>query len=151
MSKKEIKGAEGGASSAAMGNSVTLNCSFDLQSLSPSYGGQNIFNVVIVSYATLRSALASHATSADDLVAVAALNNLADSSGSRGCEIPVEQARMGFAGPGSGINDAVVLKPEAEAPAPIRMLTWAGVELLHERGDCLHGGSDFGDCHPGLA
>jgi len=75
-------------------NACTLNCSFDLQSINPSFSGENFFTPVTVSYASLRSALQSHATSPDDLAAVAALANLPDPSGGNGFEVPSE--KQGF-------------------------------------------------------
>jgi hypothetical protein len=92
-------------------NAVTLTCSFNVASLNPAYSGENSFSPVGVSYSQLRSALASHATSADQLAAAAALANLADPSGGRGFEISVGEARiLGLAGPGTGaVDDSVVL------------------------------------------
>jgi hypothetical protein len=91
-------------------NNCTISCSFDLQSLNPAYGGENSFNPVVVSYAQLRGALQSHATTADQLAAAAALNNLADPSGGSGFYVSAGEARiLGLAGPGSGVDDSVVL------------------------------------------
>jgi hypothetical protein len=64
-------------------NSCTISCSFNLESLSPAYGGENSFDPFVASYAQLRSALQSHATTADQLAAAAALNKLADPSGGK--------------------------------------------------------------------
>ena len=56
------------------------------------------------------NALQSHATSADDLAAVAALRNLPDPSGGKGFEVSLGEARaLGLVGAGSGIDDAVTL------------------------------------------
>ncbi len=93
-------------------NSVTVNCSFDLQSLNPSFSGENSFNVVSVSYATLVNALASHVTSTEQAAAVASLQHLSDPSHGAGFIIPDGEARiLGLAGGPSGgtIDDAVVL------------------------------------------
>ena len=91
-------------------NACTINCSFDLQQLNPAFSGQNNFSPIIVSYAALRAALTTHATSPDDLAAVAALATLSDPSGGQGFEVPLGEARiLGLAGPGSGVDDAVVL------------------------------------------
>jgi hypothetical protein len=51
-------------------NACTINCSFDLQQLNPSFSGQNSFSPITVSYAALCAALTSHATSPDDVAAV---------------------------------------------------------------------------------
>ena len=91
-------------------NSCTINCSFDLQALNHAYSGENSFSPITVSYSSLVTALHNHATTSDDLAAVAALANLSDPSGGRGFEVPIGEARiLGLAGPGSGIDDAVVL------------------------------------------
>jgi hypothetical protein len=91
-------------------NACTINCSFDLQQLNPAYSGQNSFSPITVSYASLRAALTSHATSPDDVAAVNALANLSDPSGGQGFSVPIGEARiLGLAGAGSGIDDAVVL------------------------------------------
>jgi len=91
-------------------NSCTISCSFDLQSLGPGFISINNYNTIEESYAQLRSALQSHATSPDQLAAVAALNNLADPSGGAGFNIPLGEARiLGLTGPASGIDDSIVL------------------------------------------
>jgi hypothetical protein len=83
-------------------NSCTINCSFDLQSLSPGVSGQNSFNAVSVSYSTFVNALASHATSADDFGAVASLQRLSDPTGGHGVELSLGEARiLGLAGAGT--------------------------------------------------
>ena len=91
-------------------NICTISRSFDLQSLNPAYGGENSFNPIVVSYAQLSDALQSHATTADQLAAAAALNNLADPSGGRGFYVSAGEARiLGLAGSSSGVDDSVVL------------------------------------------
>jgi hypothetical protein len=90
-------------------NAVTLNCSFDLQSIGPSFAGSNTYDPINVSYATLKAALGSHATSSAGRAAAASLPT-DDPSGGRGFAIAVGEARiLGLAGAGSGIDDAIVL------------------------------------------
>jgi hypothetical protein len=91
-------------------NSCTISCSFDLQSQGPAFISTNTYYPVLVSYAQLLSAMQSHATTPDQLAAVAALSNLADPSGGAGFNVPVGEARiLGLAGPGSGVDDSIVL------------------------------------------
>jgi hypothetical protein len=91
-------------------NSATINASFDLQSLSPSFAGENSFTYVTVSYAQLVGALASHATSADDRAAVAALQALPDPSGGQAFAVPLGEANvLGLYGAYSGTYDNVIL------------------------------------------
>jgi hypothetical protein len=91
-------------------NSCTIRCSFDLQSLSAGVSGENSFYAVAASYSTFVNALASHATSADDLATVAALQRLSDPTGGHGVELSLGEARvLGLAGPGTSIDDYVVL------------------------------------------
>jgi hypothetical protein len=94
-------------------NAVTLNVSFDAQPLPLSVAGENSFSssaVHHVSYAVLSSALRTHATSADDVAAVAALP-AADPTQGQGFTVPVGMARiLGLAGPGNGgIDDSITL------------------------------------------
>jgi len=91
-----------------------------LQSINPSFSGENFFTPVTVSYASLRSALQSHATSPDDLAAVAALANLPDPSGGNDLKCPSRSKDFRAAGPGSGTDDSVVLNTvywTAQGPA----------------------------------
>jgi hypothetical protein len=91
-------------------NACTINCSFDLQALNHAFSGENSFSPITVSYSSLVNALRSHATTLDDLAAVASLSHLSDPSGGVGFEVPIGEARiLGLAGAGSGIDDAVVL------------------------------------------
>jgi hypothetical protein len=90
-------------------NSVTLNCSFDLQSLSPSFAGSNTYDPVNVSYAALKAALELHATTTVGRAAAASLPTV-DPSAGRGFAVAVGEARiLGLAGAGSGIDDAITL------------------------------------------
>jgi hypothetical protein len=91
-------------------NSCTISCSFDLQSMGPTFISTNTYYPVLVSYAQLVGAMQSHATTPDQLAAVAALNRLADPSGGAGFDVPVGEARiLGLAGAGSGVDDSIVL------------------------------------------
>jgi hypothetical protein len=62
-------------------NSVTLYMNFGLQSLGPNFASENSFYITQVSYSALKSALASHATTADDAAAVASLPSTDPSGG----------------------------------------------------------------------
>ncbi len=97
-------------------NAVTIRVNFGFQSLGSGIGAQNkFFNTTTVSYAQLSSALISHATSFDDIVAGNALPATAPSNGNSssattGFLIPAGLARvLGFEGPSSSLDDSVVL------------------------------------------
>jgi Ca2+-binding RTX toxin-like protein len=93
-------------------NSVTVGVSFDLQSLGSTFSAQNTFGSVPVSYATLSAALRSHATTADDLLAVNGLP-AADPSNGAGFSIPTSEARiLGLAAQSNSIDDKVVLNSD---------------------------------------
>ncbi len=91
-------------------NTVTLNMSFNLAPLSSAFSGQNSFyNLDHVSYATLAGALRAHATTADQLAAVASLP-ATDPSGGAGFTLPAGMAEiLGLHGPDSTTDDSVVL------------------------------------------
>ncbi len=91
-------------------NACTINCSFDLQSLNHAYSGENSFSPITVSYSSFVTALRNHATTSDDLAAVASLANLSDPSHGAEVMVPIGEAKiLGLAGAGSSIDDAVVL------------------------------------------
>ena len=93
-------------------NSVTVGISFDTQALGSSFAGQNSFSNMAVSYATLTAALTSHATTADDLLAVNGLP-AADPSNGAGFSIPTTEARiLGLAAQSNTIDDKVVLNSD---------------------------------------
>jgi hypothetical protein len=90
-------------------NAVTLNVSFDAQPLGPGYAGSNEYSPAHVSYTVLKSALQSHATTADDLAAVNSLPGTDPSRGA-GFDVAIGMARiLGLAGAGSTIDDKVTL------------------------------------------
>jgi hypothetical protein len=91
-------------------NAVTINMNFDLKSMSNIYSASNNFyNVATVSYATLKSALQSHATTADDTAAVNSLPS-ADPSKGQGFHVTAGMARiLGFEGASSSLDDDVAL------------------------------------------
>jgi hypothetical protein len=104
-------------------NSCTITCSFDLQSLNPAYSGENSFYATAGSYSTFVNALSSHATSADQLAAVAALEKLPDPTGGAGVELALGEARiLGLAGPPSSgsIDDSVVLNSYYWTPSALQ-------------------------------
>jgi len=97
-------------------NAVTINVSFDFGPLSGGFiAFNNFFNTQTVSYTTLKNALTSHATSADDLAAVAALpaaapSNSHSSSGTTGFEVTAGMARiLGLEGPSNTTDDNLIL------------------------------------------
>jgi FG-GAP-like repeat len=98
-------------------NSVTIRVTFGYKDLSGTgfLAENSFFNTKTVDYATLRAALTSHATSADDLAAVAALpatapTNANDPTGSAEFLIAAGEARvLGLEGAGSTIDDRLVL------------------------------------------
>ena len=109
-------------------NSVTVHTTFDLQAINPAYSGENSFNPIHTSYASLVSALQSHATSADDFAAVAALKNLSDPSHGAGFYVPIGEARiLGLAGAGSATDDTVILNS----------VYWTASALQNSPGDAI--------------
>jgi len=90
-------------------NQVTVGVHFDLQPLGAGFSAQNNFSDTPVSYSAFRSALAAHATTADDLAAISGLPNV-DPSGGAGFAIPTSEARiLGLAAQSNTQDDAVVL------------------------------------------
>lgn len=90
-------------------DSVKVVMSFDLAAMSPAFSASNTYSVVHVDYATLVSALAARATTADDHFAVAGLP-LRDPSHGLGFDLSAPQARiLGLAQQTFSIDDAVVL------------------------------------------
>jgi Ca2+-binding RTX toxin-like protein len=74
-------------------NPTTINVSFDLTALAADTAARNGYATIPVSYATLTSALRSHATSSDDQLAVNGLP-AADPSGGVGWSVTTAQARI---------------------------------------------------------
>jgi Ca2+-binding RTX toxin-like protein len=72
---------------------TTINVSFDLSALAAGTAAHNGFAIIPVSYATLTSALHSHATSADDQLAVNEFP-VTDPSGGVGWSVTTAQARI---------------------------------------------------------
>lgn len=92
-------------------SSVTLNFTFDtLNGGTGGFVGSNSFSTYHASYASLRSALASHVSSADDAAAVAALLSR-DITGGAGFDIPAGLAEvLGFvSATGAGYSDTTYL------------------------------------------
>src|SRR5258706_10407076 len=88
---------------------VTLNVTFGFSPLSGSFAAQNNFSQVNVSYSRLMGALASHAVTADDQIAVAGLPT-SDPSGGVGFAVPIAQAvALGLSAQSNSDNDHVVL------------------------------------------
>jgi FG-GAP-like repeat len=111
-------------------NTCTLRCTFDIQQLNPSFSGENSFGASLqhATYAQLVSALQAHATSRDDLAAVAALQRLSDPSGGNGFDIPIGEARiLGLANSFSGTDDTIILNS----------LYWTPQALQNSPGDAI--------------
>ena len=72
-------------------NAVTLNLTFDAESLGGNAVAQNSFFTLPFSYTAVRNALASHAVSADDMAAVASLP-INDPTGGHTFSLPVGEA-----------------------------------------------------------
>ncbi|HEX3367070.1 NF038122 family metalloprotease [Phenylobacterium sp.] len=90
-------------------NQLTVSVDFSYAALGAGTSGSNNFNEINVSYASLASALRSHATTADD---VASVNGLpaSDPSGGVGFALPEAQAVMlGLATQSNDVDDAVTL------------------------------------------
>jgi hypothetical protein len=91
-------------------NACTVNCTFDVQTLDPEYGGENFPSYVDVSYSEFVAALASHAIMAPALAAAASLANLPDPNTGALFEVSTGEAQiLGLAGTGTGIDDSIVL------------------------------------------
>jgi Ca2+-binding RTX toxin-like protein len=90
-------------------NALTVSVDFSYSSLGAGTSGENNFNEVDVSYATLASALRSHATTSDDFAAVNGLP-ATDPSNGVGFAIPEAQAVMlGLAAQSNDVDDSVTL------------------------------------------
>jgi hypothetical protein len=89
-------------------DAVTVNMVFDLTPLTSSFVAQNEFRNSRVSYAAFAAALAAHATTADDILAVAGLP-LADPTHGLGVTLPIAQAHMlGLSPAGGSLADDTV-------------------------------------------
>ncbi len=95
---------------------ITIRANFGFRNLSGGFlAFNNFFNTVTVSYASLTSALANHATSADDLASIASFPATAPSNGlgssnSTGFLVTSGMARvLGLEGPGNSLDDTVDL------------------------------------------
>ncbi len=87
---------------------ATFHVAFDFQPLS-GFSGINTFSASEVSYADLKAALASHATTTDDFAAVASLPS-ADPTNGAGFAVSDGLAQiLGLAPASSGIDDTVIL------------------------------------------
>jgi Ca2+-binding RTX toxin-like protein len=90
-------------------NPVNVVMSFDLQPMSNAFAAGNTYNIVHVSYDTFVAALKAHATTADDLTAIAGLPT-SDPSHGAGFNLTAPQARiLGLATQTFSIDNAVVL------------------------------------------
>ena len=88
---------------------VHVVMSFDLQAMNPSFSARNEFNIVQVSYSDYVAALTAHATTADDLTAVAGMP-VVDPTHGDGITLTAPQARvLGLAVQTNSIDNAVVL------------------------------------------
>jgi hypothetical protein len=90
-------------------DAVTVSMRFDLEAMDASISGHNVFAITPVSYDQLVAALASHATTAVDAVAVAGLP-ATDPSQGVGFWLCAPQARvLGLAPDAHELDDTVVL------------------------------------------
>jgi hypothetical protein len=95
------------------GNACTVNCTFDVQQLDPSFSGQNNFSPIHVTYSAFVSALTQHATTTTAEAAAAALANLSDPSNGAGFDVSVGEAQiLGLASADSGTDDTIVLNSD---------------------------------------
>jgi lipopolysaccharide export system protein LptA len=109
-------------------NSVTLNVSFDLQTLNPVFSAQDSFPTVAVTYGQLVNALQSHATSPDDTAAVNALQLMDDPSGGQMFTVPNGQAKLlGLPGTTNGTDESIVLNS----------LSWTDTSITANPGDAI--------------
>jgi hypothetical protein len=93
-------------------NSVSVALHFDTASLGPDFSAQNTYALVGVSYADFTAALASHATTADDLRAVAGLPQN-DPSHGVGFWISSAEARvLGLSTTPKAVDDTIVLNSD---------------------------------------
>jgi hypothetical protein len=96
-------------------NSVTIRVNFGFANLNGFLAQNSFFNTVNATYANLKSALTSHATSADDIAAVNALtatapSNTHSSSATTGFLVPAGMARiLGLEGASTTRDDSLVL------------------------------------------
>jgi len=90
-------------------DSVTVNVHFGFADLGAGFSAQNNFSTVNVSYGQLTAALAAHAVTGDDQIAVGGLPPI-DPSGGAGFAIPIAQAViLGLRPQTNATNDSVVL------------------------------------------
>ncbi|MDB5500034.1 MAG: hypothetical protein JWP28_4065 [Phenylobacterium sp.] len=93
-------------------NPVTVGVNFDLQSLGQTFSAQNTFTTTTVSFAAFTAALRTHATTADDVLAVNGLP-ATDPSNGAGFSIPTTEARiLGLAVQTNSVDDHVVLNSD---------------------------------------
>jgi hypothetical protein len=93
-------------------NPVSVALHFDTQSLGPEFSAQNTYALVGVSYADFAAALASHATTADDRLAVAGLPQN-DPSHGIGFWISSAEARvLGLSTVPKAVDDTIVLNSD---------------------------------------
>ena len=89
-------------------NTITFNVAFDFKPLT-GFSGSNSFSVVQVSYADYKAALTKHATTADDLAAVASLPSIDPTTGA-GLAVSGGLAQiLGLAPASNDVDDTVTL------------------------------------------
>jgi Ca2+-binding RTX toxin-like protein len=93
-------------------NSVTINASFSFSSLGPGAAAQNNFSTVDVSYGALVNALRSHATTADDQLAVNGLPAVDPSNGAGFALAQPEAILLGLAHPTTANEIQVTLNSD---------------------------------------
>jgi Ca2+-binding RTX toxin-like protein len=90
-------------------NSVTVSVNFDYAALGANFSAENNFSATPVSFAAFTNALRTHATTANDFIAVNGLP-FADPSNGAGFDIPTTEARiLGLAAQTNSVDDSVTL------------------------------------------
>jgi hypothetical protein len=90
-------------------NSVTVSVNFDYAALGANFSGENDFSSTAVSYAAFTNALRTHATTANDALAVNGLP-ATDPSHGAGFDISTSEARiLGLAAQTNSVDDSVTL------------------------------------------
>jgi len=109
------------------GNSCTVNCSFDVQSLNPNFSGENNFNPISVTYSQFVNALKSHANTPTAVAAANALSNLSDPTGGRGVEVPIGEALI--------LGLPIGSRPQPDDSVVLNSVYWTPSALQNSVGD----------------
>ena len=103
-------------------DTTTFHVAFDFKPLN-GFSGSNSFSVFEVSYADFKAALTKHATTADDVAAVASLPSVDPTNGT-GSAVSGSLAQiLGFAPASDDIDDTGTLN--SRLPWTYRQMPWA--------------------------